>query len=1004
MSSLLFAFLSTSVLSQTLSERSDLADELNNAMDYLQVLIWAANNVPPIPVSYPFTLSSDVPVKSYDGTCTNTSDVQLVWLPHIVPNDESSPTGVRLEVLLNEEGEMDIPELSHELVCGLNTWLWHGFNGNLRQNWSLDEDNNVVIEDWSHFDLNCTTSSQKFWMVDGNGSVIDDRDGNLAALNITDDMWVPTREHSGPLNDNGNEVVGLIKDADLVQPNNGTNHVWIARRHDANDGRIEIKRAYSKVTFNNVYPGGTYQYYPTPYTKTLKSIELVARIHEYSPDDCPQGTGSIQPNSSKADVIMTITYEEGGTNYTISCTETWGTFGDEDGNNESLWNRMNGNYGRLWGEFDIDEDGMLYFETTTSCSGSPTPIRFGVVKLRSRTVPADQCEMTMGYDGTFNVDPMTGNLTYTYLLNGETITEQVFCFDFCETLSGTLAFDNVLSGFAQTFVDEWSYDPKAHGSWSDGHDGGARYAPGEVLDPYLGMPDNPFQRAERGEWRPDKSYVYRAAIKSAVGGEKVYDNAGLIVDANGNTTGAFDLFNWRTPDNNVESWVNPVTIVQYAPSGQSVEEHNLINIYSTAHLAHEETVPNLVALNAPYEAVDFESFEDRAWWGDWDANESEEWHPDIVETHAHSGERSYLLDMSGNFSSELASVTLTDSMNVHGLLLKFWLKQTYNVFDANPLFSDPPVSIKIGGLSFSNLAPSNSNTLDPDVIHKVAQTGEWSLYQVIVKDFSPEIVGATLPVIIRNNIPTQYEDSVWIDDVRMQPLEASMTCFVYDRNTLRLLAQFDDQHFGLYSRYNGEGSVVSILRETERGIVTVSESQDWIKTQPRHIGGGPPSSILSGGSNLSSSIKGMNVGPIGANTDYGTGFDIMNLQIGPNGPTAELFSGDKMPLDDLGDLLNFRNDFPDLSSAKLAELSPELSEIQRLRLVKELVELDRERQNIVEELSQLDKEDADKEMVKQLNTIDRRRDEILRDELGLTEEEIERLYSELESANRESEE
>jgi YD repeat-containing protein len=52
-----------------------------------------------------------------------------------------------------------------------------------------------------------------------------------------------------------------------------------------------------------------------------------------------------------------------------------------------------------------------------------------------------------------------------------------------------------------------------------------------------------------------------------------------------------------------------------------------------------------------------------------------------------------------------------------------------------------------------------------------------------------------------------------------------MTAYVYDPQTLRLVASFDDQHFGLYYQYNQEGKLVRKLVETEKGMKTITETQ-----------------------------------------------------------------------------------------------------------------------------------------------------------------------------------
>ena len=46
-----------------------------------------------------------------------------------------------------------------------------------------------------------------------------------------------------------------------------------------------------------------------------------------------------------------------------------------------------------------------------------------------------------------------------------------------------------------------------------------------------------------------------------------------------------------------------------------------------------------------------------------------------------------------------------------------------------------------------------------------------------------------------------------------------------DPTTRKLLASFDDQHFGLFYQYNAEGKLVRKQVETERGLQTIQETQ-----------------------------------------------------------------------------------------------------------------------------------------------------------------------------------
>jgi hypothetical protein len=119
----------------------------------------------------------------------------------------------------------------------------------------------------------------------------------------------------------------------------------------------------------------------------------------------------------------------------------------------------------------------------------------------------------------------------------------------------------------------------------------------------------------------------------------------------------------------------------------------------------------------------------------------------------------------------------------------------------------------------------------------IARTGEWNLYEAKwtpgpLVTINGLAAGATVSVSI-NKHPSLANEVVFIDDVRYQPLDAQVVCYVYDAATLKPLATFDDQHFGMYNQYDGEGKLVRKLIETERGIRTVQESQIHAPNQIR---------------------------------------------------------------------------------------------------------------------------------------------------------------------------
>lgn len=66
-------------------------------------------------------------------------------------------------------------------------------------------------------------------------------------------------------------------------------------------------------------------------------------------------------------------------------------------------------------------------------------------------------------------------------------------------------------------------------------------------------------------------------------------------------------------------------------------------------------------------------------------------------------------------------------------------------------------------------------------------------------------------------------DRATFDDVRIEPYDASMKCYVYDRDSRRLMAELDERNYATFYEYDQDGTLVRVKKETERGIMTVRE-------------------------------------------------------------------------------------------------------------------------------------------------------------------------------------
>lgn len=239
-------------------------------------------------------------------------------------------------------------------------------------------------------------------------------------------------------------------------------------------------------------------------------------------------------------------------------------------------------------------------------------------------------------------------------------------------------------------------------------------------------------------------------------------------------------------------WLKAAEVEKYSAEGEPVQERNALKIPSATRFGYDGAVPYLIAQNAEYDNVVFESFE-KTYGVLLEDNIS--YNPNLLTSStAHSGVNS--LQLIGPIS--FRSVT-TQGKDIK---LRFWLSG-----DVSP-----------GNVSVTS---SSGNAAAPV---KIATSGFWSLWESTIT-----LPGPSAMVTLSKG----SGGAVYLDDVRLQPVDAEMTCYVYDPRTLRLLAVFDDRHFGMYYQYNEEGKLIRKRIETKNGIKTIQETQYNLPTQAK---------------------------------------------------------------------------------------------------------------------------------------------------------------------------
>lgn len=418
--------------------------------------------------------------------------------------------------------------------------------------------------------------------------------------------------------------------------------------------------------------------------------------------------------------------------------------------------------------------GSASFYLTSDCWAGPGP---------TQVLPAG---------GTFALDP--NNATLIYYPKGNTCFPITITFgSFCGDIENTINW-NVVSSSAATFDHYWKYNTQLFAPTVSG--------------------SNLYELGEKGKWRVKETFAYNQKIQ---GGnwpsttERNYKDAGVY---------PMQLFNWKnTSLNNTNRWLKANTVLRYSPNGEATLEQDILGTYSVAKFGYNGVLPYVVAANSDT-SVQFESFEKL-----YSSTKVEEGltlatpsQRDI--TLAHSGAASYKLIPGSAATAKftLNQFPFTTQMQSKGLSVKVWVR------DRSTL------QIPVTG-TVKDMTTLTTQTM---LFSRVASTGEWSLYEGLITSWTGYSVGNNLEVAISTAYPSaQTVNTIWIDDVRVQPHDARVMCYVYDPKTLRLLASFDDQHFAQFFQYNAEGKLVRKLVETERGVKTIQETQYHTPLQTR---------------------------------------------------------------------------------------------------------------------------------------------------------------------------
>jgi Tfp pilus assembly protein PilZ len=409
--------------------------------------------------------------------------------------------------------------------------------------------------------------------------------------------------------------------------------------------------------------------------------------------------------------------------------------------------------------------------------------------------------------------------------------------------NGSIQIDDskrILNASAVTFSDEW----KIRCDREVDECGVPSYTP---------MAVNPYFAGMAGNWRPKNSFVNhqlrsRSVISLASNNTDGIRQSGTNTDfepfwdfSNGKLVASSSYYD--------DGWVNGSTIIHVDTRGNELENEDAIGISSSAIFGYNQTLATAVAGNAQYREINYDGFEDYSFSPDCGTN-GDDRHLQLIEetsdpagyeitgAAAHTGKSSLKLisgvqksilipvgescdkqikfvETVGGNSFETTCASCLPFLNPYGnkdYYVSAWVANDNSISN-----NQSPLGLSISVLFEGGVLPISVNPTGPVI----------DGWQRVEANFSIPIDANKLTL----NIANVGNETGYLDDFRFHPRRSNMKSFVYDPQSLRLMATLDENNYATFFEYDDEGLLVRKKLETETGIQTLQEERMVLKKQ-----------------------------------------------------------------------------------------------------------------------------------------------------------------------------
>ena len=390
---------------------------------------------------------------------------------------------------------------------------------------------------------------------------------------------------------------------------------------------------------------------------------------------------------------------------------------------------------------------------------------------------------------------------------------------------------------------------------SNVYDGGcATCPPGYALNPadnkcYLIAPIdsnkmvfNPYKAGVLGNWHSQRSYAFDVSRANIISDPTVQGSSNIRKAGYYNNFAPYWINNSVNFSSNSANglfakwiWSNEVTV--FNNKGLETENKDAMGRYSAAQTGYLQSLPVAIASNSKLRDLAYDGFEDydlslqcetdtcNIYPGHFNFRKLVNGNTiKVDDTYAHTG--NYSLKLNANATLSRTIYPLNDVLYMRDAKQQFSLNSNYPMYGFSPSLAGQKYV-----LSF--WIRDNNNTVNPGINVSINGTTvlTGSTYKAsVVEGWKRVETVFTMPSpLTKFDLGLSPTTTVYIDDIRIFPFDAQVKSYVYDVNSLRLMAELDENNFATFHEYDDEGILIRVKKETERGIMTIRESRKGIK-------------------------------------------------------------------------------------------------------------------------------------------------------------------------------